>query len=279
MKNLIIYLVLLVFLQACGGKRPEKTEGTADNYSPQTQETAPDTISKVEILPEKKSKKPDAVKPTVTPPDIEKPDVVPPTVTLPDIEKPDIIQPVVTQPDATETELEKDLNSLKLGQIIFNPPTEMQVAKTQRIEVRISRDTSGQTQITMKKNLKGEGQIQQATVKTGSVMSVRLQGAKFKITSLSSEMQPVTKNDFAEWKFDVTPEEGGKHELALHVSVRLRGETYGEVSKDFPVMEKQIDVKVDTTAVVQSFFAGHWEWFASTLLIPVFFWWRGRRKV
>jgi hypothetical protein len=147
----------------------------------------------------------------------------------------------------------------------------MQIGKRETVKVRIS----GSLAVSPKdlaKDIKVEGNIEREEIQVGSFMSVRLTGPAFKIVSISHEGQFVPDDRFAEWQWNVTPQESGQQILYLTVTVRLKVPPFGEEVMDFPVFEKNINVAVSRIFATKRFLREHWQWIATAILFPFIAW-------
>lgn len=157
----------------------------------------------------------------------------------------------------------------EIGNILYNPPTEMTLNVSERIEVRIGKETLSET------GLLGTGDIIRNEIPVSEYMTVRLccgipeEDQPFDIVPLNAERQIVEDDGFTQWAFDVTPRKKGRQHLNLSVSAHY---TYGngEIrTKDNPVMTDQILIKVDTVRETQTWLSQHWQWLSLLILIPL----------
>lgn len=64
---------------------------------------------------------------------------------------------------------------------------------------------------------------------------------------------------------------GSINTLHLHVTVRIRL-PHGEERKDHPVVDRIIQVDVDSIYSIKKWIADHWQWLLGTLVIPLIAW-------
>jgi hypothetical protein len=112
----------------------------------------------------------------------------------------------------------------EIGQLVENIPRSMRVAVPAMIEVRIARaDVQA-----LAEGLQGGGAAYQHEVTVTKAMSVRLRAPDggFFIETASPETQwiersmPLSSEDFASWRWHVTPREKGRRRLQLIISAR-----------------------------------------------------------
>lgn len=99
-------------------------------------------------------------------------------------------------------------------------------------------------------------------------MTVHLEGKNFEITKLCNEAQPVTDNEITDWAWDVTPLQSGDQKLSLLVTIRLMIPGSKEETKDLPVLDRRISVKVDPIYSITTIISNYWQWIAVTMIIP-----------
>lgn len=159
------------------------------------------------------------------------------------------------------------LARLPTGRILYNPPSEMRVGEAERVEVRVSRDL----QADLTAGLKGEGAPQVEPVAVGLTMKVVLTGEGFQVLSLNEAEQFVGTDTFTQWAFDVTPEESGVQRLTLRVTVTAQGEGR-TVSRDLPVMERDVQVQVNPPLLVKRFVLENVEFLGGAVFLPLVAW-------
>ncbi|NEW60805.1 hypothetical protein GSY74_05875 [Sulfurovum sp. bin170] len=110
------------------------------------------------------------------------------------------------------------------------------------------------------------------------LMEVNLTGSAFKIEKITPAQQYISKIETTTWSWSVTPTKVGEHDLQLVVTAIFttdegkkirRLKTFDEVIKvkSLPLMEQVIN-----------FFEKEYKWLFATFLIPIFLWYRKRRK-
>ncbi len=237
----------LLLLAACGSNlMPIITQGAPTQPAP-TQPGAP------------------TAPPTVTPAG-----VAPPTPTTGGGLTPMVpVQVVTTTPLAPATAspaeaAQAEFDRLSRGRILYNPPAEMQVDETERVEVRISMDPEA----TLEVELKGSGAPQVESIPVSAFMKVRLMGDAFRITSFSSEEQVVPAQGYTEWDFDVTPNKSGEQSLSLVVTARVKLPGYGDEQKDLKIIERQIRVRVTAGQSMGAWLRTNKTWLYPAVVVP-----------
>lgn len=163
--------------------------------------------------------------------------------------------------------LKEELSSFNFGKMVFNPPNSMSTGEKYRIECRIAQ--SLKTNIASK--LKGQGVPQTEIIRVSELMSVKLDGENFEIFEHSSQEQILSDNGYTEWSWDVRPLKSGLQKMTLHISIRIRL-PYGEERKDHPVLNYEVDVKVNAPYQIRTFFSNNWKWVAGSALLPLIGW-------
>ncbi len=150
--------------------------------------------------------------------------------------------------------------AVEIGQLVENIPKAMRVAVPQRVEVRIGKANVK----ALAEGLQGGGAAWRHDVMVTKAMSVRLRAPEggFFIESASPETQWIENtlglmsDDYASWRWTVTPRERGWKRLQLVVSARTVG---GDgVAAETALPDQVIDVKVKTNYGRAAMTAGTW---------------------
>src|SRR5262249_1073714 len=141
---------------------------------------------------------------------------------------------------AIEKQIDSRLESAGSGEIVFNPPTQMQAENHETVTVRVSKSLVND----LTQGMLGGGEPQTQPIKVGSEMGVTLKGPEdyFRIDRLnSSEKQAITDNDATQWLFDVLPLKAGHSNLILTAYVVLDTPD-GAEQHDYPVFAREIEI-------------------------------------
>lgn len=137
---------------------------------------------------------------------------------------------------------------IETGQLSENIPRAMRVGRTESIEVRIGKATAK----AITQGLEGGGVAWRHEVTVTQAMSVRLRAPDggFFIETASPETQWIENNlglgsdDFASWRFHITPQSRGWSRLQIIVSARTIGNDGMAAETALP--DQLVDVKVKT---------------------------------
>jgi hypothetical protein len=132
------------------------------------------------------------------------------------------------------------------GQLAENIPRAMRVGKTERVEVRIAKASIK----SLSENLDGGGAVWQHQITVTKAMAVRMRAPDggFFIETASPETQWIENNlgygaeDFASWRFLITPQSRGWSQLQIVVSARTIGAD--GVAAETALPDQVIEVKV-----------------------------------
>lgn len=177
---------------------------------------------------------------------------------------------------ATPEALARRLADLDPGILAFNPPGAMKLGEVVRVEARIAPQSAGVSPEALEEGMGGE--VLRDSLRLSTEMTVKLVGAGFAITPLSSETQVIDPTGPTLWRWDVSPTAAGTQPLTLLVSARVQLPGYGIVAKDLPVYERQVVVKVSLGQRLATFANDHLEWIVTGLLVPVAIWLINRRR-
>lgn len=157
------------------------------------------------------------------------------------------------------------------GKIAFNPPKEMIVGKTETLEARITH----QDHAAFIEGLKGANKIIIEKLKVSCKMRVTLKSEKdvFNITPIiSSETRVLDPHEpFSPWIWSVTPQKSGTHNLYLVAEAIADVPKLGEKPLYVKTFDYTITVRV-TTDSVRGWIAKHWQYFLSSIAIPIVIW-------
>lgn len=151
-------------------------------------------------------------------------------------------------------------SAVEIGQLVENIPKTMRVAVPQRVEVRIGKANVK----ALAEGLQGGGAAWRHEVMVTKAMSVRLRAPEggFFIESASPETQWIENtlglmsDDYASWRWMVTPRDRGWKRLQLVVSARTVGAD--GVAAETALPDQVIDVKVKTNYGKVAITAGTW---------------------
>jgi hypothetical protein len=175
-------------------------------------------------------------------------------------------------PEPTPQALASDFDasdSRRDGTIAFNPPARMRVGEATRVQARISPKTTEaiERQITEKMKGAGAGQPQTRPVKITAVMSLRLSGRDFSITSYSDDKQKIF-DPFTTWEWDIAPTSPGTKQLSLTIVTYVEG---GDATIS-AVEDWTVEVDVTIGHRIGEFMTKYWQWMATAVIFPLGIW-------
>ncbi|MDX2062226.1 MAG: hypothetical protein SFY70_04140 [Bacteroidia bacterium] len=160
--------------------------------------------------------------------------------------------------------------------LAFNPPKAMKLGEVVRVEARIAPQSAGLSSQALQEGLTGEVLLD--SLRLSTEMTVKLVGAGFTVTPLSTETQVIDPSGLTLWRWEVSPTSAGSQTLTLLVSARVQLPGYGIVAKDLPVYERQVVVEVSLGQQLASFANDHLEWIVTSFIVPVAAWYLSRRR-
>lgn len=164
-----------------------------------------------------------------------------------------------------------------VGRMAYTVPDTMKVGRVYDVTLRITKEKNELIIIKGMDTVNTKMVIDD--IRVSSVMTAQLidiQGG-FEIKELSTPEQNVEDFGFTEWRWSVKPVKSGTVPMRLIIKVRIFSEN-GDYLKDIPVFEKNITVETNVKYNVSNFFSESWQWFMSTLLIPIFVFLYKKRK-
>lgn len=144
------------------------------------------------------------------------------------------------------------------GQLAENIPRSMRVGKSARAEIRIAKASVK----ALTEGLEGGGQVWQHAVTVTKAMSVRIRAPEggFFIESASPETQWIESNlgyandDFASWRFLITPQSRGWSSLQIVVSARTIGADGVAAETALPDQIVEVKVRANIARTLAQFF-------------------------
>jgi hypothetical protein len=170
------------------------------------------------------------------------------------------------------------------GKMAYGVPDTMIVGKSYDVTLIITKEMSDERESIMveqiKNNSRTKSRITINDIRVGNVMTAELidGDGNFEIKSTSTSEQNIEDFDQTEWRWSVKPLKSGENPLRLIVKVRVYTEE-GSYLKDIPVFDKDIYVKSNIKYDAKNWLSENWQWFMSTLVIPIFlYFWNKRKK-
>jgi len=186
--------------------------------------------------------------------------------------------PVVVDRNIDTDPTELDLNT---GSMVYDCPTEMVVGDAHIVKLRISRKKNNNISV----GFSNDTTIYE--IETSEVMEVILSdpnpdgvNKQFDIKPLTDGVQALENDErYNEWTWGVTPIRSGGGKLKLVINIKKKTD-FGNMNRSITVFEKDINITADHIYSIRRFFYNNWEWFASSVAIPlVVFGWKRREKL
>lgn len=178
--------------------------------------------------------------------------------------------------------LDRTLEHLEQGNIVFDAPQSMEIDKPEIIELLLSPTKSIEE---LQRELESEKEIESATIEITNNMEAKLSGEGFATEPLRPEHQAVSGRRTTRWEWKVTPTRSGKQKLELTLSIYIipNNQKIPYVLKTF---KKNIEVKISPKTHMYNFLKSvwdfifdNWEWAWTIIVAPVSLWiWRQRNQ-
>ena len=179
-------------------------------------------------------------------------------------------------PVSVDEKLEKSLRELRKGNIAYNTPEKMKTGQTAHVTVRIGSDKVPAQSLISSLPADQGTRTEVSPTPVSTKMKVRLAGADFNITSLSSEEQVVLGDTPTTWEWDIEAKHSGK--LRLHLAAVVEIEN---LSRDFVAVDRDILVQVDPVNEAEDFVKSNSVWILGTIgaaIGGVWAWLKRRKK-
>jgi hypothetical protein len=156
---------------------------------------------------------------------------------------------------ADEETLKRSLSKLRTGNLAYITPEKMKTGQTALVTARIATDKVSADELSKGMSTGEGGKVATARTPISIKMKMILKGADFDITSLSSEEQFVAGDTPTIWEWQITPKRSGELRLRLAAVVVLQ-----EISRDLPVVDRDIAVEVNVGYEFTKFLETTWQW-------------------
>jgi len=164
--------------------------------------------------------------------------------------------------------MSNNLDYINKGDIIYIIKDSMVVGEISIVDMTISKNMDITEIITEIETFSDES-IYTENIRIAPIMRAKLidpTGTNFTIIPITPEEQIIENNGYTTWKWNVIPLIKGSNDLYLSVDVIIDNN-----SKSIEVYNDKILVISNETITMKitNFFLEYWEWFLSTLIIPI----------
>jgi hypothetical protein len=170
--------------------------------------------------------------------------------------------------------VDRILAKLAFGNVAFNAPKTMNLHETAVIQLLLSLETPIDE---LKQMVEAAGEKEGEQIRVYDRMQAHLSGPNFAITAITDETQAVSRSNITEWKWEVKPNSGGRHNLHLTMEVLLSVDG-ASTPRGIRTFDKVIEVEVAWHQRVGSFFENNWQWLWAAILVPIIGWLWKRKK-
>jgi hypothetical protein len=173
------------------------------------------------------------------------------------------------------------------GLIAYKVPKDMIVGNSYLVKIRITKENNKTMLVVGDRKIPiaddDNSVVSVESINVSPIMSANLIVGKssFRIDTLSTEYQNISKRGYTEWAWNIIPLKGGNNLLKLNVKIRVKedGESY---YKDIVVFDKKIKVKSNIRFSIITWISEYWQWLLVTILIPLIKWlydeWKKRKE-
>lgn len=165
----------------------------------------------------------------------------------------------------TTSRIDGVIQRMDWGNIAFNAPAKMKLDSPSNIQLVLSPSHSIDE---LKKLIVAEGEKEGTRIRITDRMEARLSGTDFQISAITPELQAVTWNDTTVWKWEVRPQQPGRHNLYLTLTAVLDVEG-SSLPRTIRTFDKTIEVEVSGWQTVFLLFRENWEWAWTLIALPV----------
>ncbi len=145
--------------------------------------------------------------------------------------------------------------TLEYGQITFDVPETMKPNDTAVIHLAFNLKT---TIYDLKERFQAAAEKRGERIIVSDLMEAHLSCPNFVITTITPEIQDVSRNNLTEWQWEVFPTSEGQHELHLTLSALLSADSASPL-KTIITFRQKIDVNKEWHQKISSFFEKNWQ--------------------
>ncbi|MGH9351039.1 MAG: hypothetical protein ACRD2G_02590 [Terriglobia bacterium] len=174
--------------------------------------------------------------------------------------------------------IDRALQSLPKGHIVFNAPGAMILESSYEIYLLLSPQESIQSlQQSLRQQIQGQQNLEGVTIDIAPEMEARLTGEDFTVTAVTPETQAVSGQGETEWRWYVKPLKAGTAELHLTLSAILQVNG-SSMPRSIQTFDRRIPVQVTWNQRISGFVSGHWDWLWTVIIIPIGAWLWGKKR-
>ena len=131
---------------------------------------------------------------------------------------------------------------------------------------------------TLREDLTTEGSTFSSGVLVSRVVHAKLTAPDFEVEAITPERQAISTTSNTEWLWNLTPKRTGEHQVYLTITAFVYVDESNFIERHIRTFQKVVVIEVTPEQVIKSWFAKYWQWLWSALLLPVFLYFRKRRK-
>jgi hypothetical protein len=160
------------------------------------------------------------------------------------------------------------LDNLSEANLAFTAPSEIGLGEVRLIELAVSPSASAKDLLD---TLEGRTEADTVQARVSSIMTATLKGPAFEIEAITPETQAISFSEPTRWEWYATPIHPGLQQLRLALSARIEVEGT-PTTRSIETFRRDITVHVPWSQRIASFFAAHWQWLLTVLLLPLVRW-------
>ena len=157
------------------------------------------------------------------------------------------------------------LDQLYNAAIAFSIPELANINDNIHAELLVDITKDGQE---LEKQLKIEGQRFHDTVKASRIIRANLFAPDFKITNMTPDEQALSSIEPTQWQWILEPTQEGKFEVDLTITALVKIDDTATLHT-LKTYNKPLVVEVTRKQKLKIWFDKYWQWFFSTLLLPL----------
>ena len=168
-----------------------------------------------------------------------------------------------SEPSSSHEVIDQQLKKMDWSNIAFNTPKKLHYKNPKVINLVMNSSLNVNE---LKQLIGNAGPVESERIKISECMQAKLNGTNFIINSITPDIQPVSRKETTEWKWEVIPTKHGLQHLYLVINavVHVDGNEYPRTVKTF---SRDIEIYVTGVDYAFIFIGENWEWLILFLCI------------
>lgn len=174
----------------------------------------------------------------------------------------------------SQTTTDDWIGNLQQANIVLSVPDTANIDEDVRVELVLSLQKDMDE---LRKDISESGVQHSDVILVSRILEVQITAPDFEVKSITPTRQLLSSTRTNSWKWTLRSKSAGIHSIDVSVTavVELSGARTEHHIKTF---NKRVDIEITSQQRLEQWFAKYWQWLATTIVIPLFLWYKSRRK-